>query len=116
MHLFKVHRNLVRIQITMKKTLLLIGLIAILYACGSVKTLKPSNIAYIYLEYDSNQDINFGSTINGKIMAMMVDGKPKDVSSNKSVGFESNGIKRIGENQFQINRKFQKTYCSKKRS
>lgn len=69
---------------------LIILLIFILGACGTSSKIDLTNIVNVKLEYSALANINNGSQLPVRIMAVMSDGSEKDISNNKIVTVTSN--------------------------
>jgi len=68
----------------------------ILSSCGSFKRLEVNEIRTAYIEYNPIEPINFGSTIEAKVMVIMNDGSELDVTNNRKLTLISEDIVRNG--------------------
>lgn len=82
------------------KKIALLFLIASLYSCGGMKPFKVSQIESIHFVYDDAENVNFGSTVNGKVVARFLNGKELDISDNKRLEFASIDVTRDGTSNY----------------
>lgn len=69
----------------------------ILSACGSAKKLKVAQIRTINFEYSPGAEINFGSTLEGRIMAIMNNGNELDITNHRKLDFSSSDVVKSGK-------------------
>lgn len=78
------------------KRLLPFGFLIVLFtSCGGSK-LIVSEIRSLELEYSPGVDMNFGSSFEARIKAMMLNGDEIDVTSHRKMDFVSNDISKSG--------------------
>ena len=81
------------------KTLFSFACVALLLAsCGNVKKLKVGEIRSLHFEYSPGAEINFGSTVEARIMAIMHNGDERDITNHRKLDFISTGIHKSGKN------------------
>ena len=87
----------------MKSIHFILGLIALVVtSCGSVKKLELAKIKAVYLEHNSVLPLQFGGTIEGRIIALLKDGEEIDVSNNRNLAFQSNDLEQQFGKKFKI--------------
>lgn len=84
-----------------KFTILFIAF-TLLAACGTTKKLQVENIKTVYLEHNSVLPIQFGGTIEGRIIALLKDGEEVDVTNNRNLTLQSNDIEQQFGKKFKI--------------
>jgi len=86
----------------MYKFTILFLTITLISACGSVKKLEVANIKTVYLEHNSVLPLQFGGTIEGRIVALLKDGEEIDVTNNRNLAFLSNDLQQQFGKKFKI--------------
>ena len=66
-------------------------------ACGSSKNLKVAQIRTINFEYSPGAEINFGSTLEAHIMAIMNNGDEIDITNHRKLDFSSSDVTKSGK-------------------
>lgn len=81
---------------------ILFGTLFLIASCGSVKKLEVDNIKTVYLEHNSVLPLQFGGTIEGRIIALLKDGEEIDVTNNRNLTFQSNDLQQHFGKKFKI--------------
>jgi len=63
--------------------------ILILISCGNSNKLHIPNIAQIKVDYNHSQNINYGSTFAGNVVAIMHDGSEMDITNHRKLDINS---------------------------
>ncbi len=72
--------------------------IALISACGLTKKIEISSIKTVYLERNPVEPIQFGGTIEGKVIAQLKDGEEVDITNNRNLTFLSSDLeKQLGK-------------------
>ena len=89
----------------MKTFFSIILLSILLFSCGTSKKLSVATISSIYIEYNSEQNLNFGNEFEGEIIARLIDGNEVKVTHNKKVKFTTTDfIRGTKKNTFIISK------------
>ncbi len=79
------------------KILFTFACLALLVAsCGNTK-LKVEQISSVHLEYSPATDLNFGSSFEGRILAMMHNGDELDITTHRKLDFISADVSKSGK-------------------
>lgn len=75
---------------------ILLVVVLLFSSCGGLKRLEVSEVSTVFFEYNHADNINFGTEIEAKVLAIMLDGKEIDITNNKKLSFVSQDIGRSG--------------------
>jgi len=78
----------------MKNIFSILLLSVFLFSCGTAKKLNVATISSIYIEYNAEQNLNFGNEFEGEIIARLIDGNEVKVTHNKKVKFSTTDFVR----------------------